>query len=92
MKLFYVSYAEPAGWLGAAFVEAETRVAAMKQADEEGIAPHGNEVQALVFDYGEVSDGPQVPPTMRGRRLGREELLAFWPDAQDIMEYEDHVG
>jgi hypothetical protein len=92
LSLFYLSYCEPAGWKGAAFVEAETLVAASKRADEEGISPGGNDVQMLSFQYEGLPDVPEVPDEKRNRLLGKDELLAFWPDAKEVMEYDDHVG
>lgn len=91
MSLFYLSFCSPAGWLGAAFVEATGVVAATKRAGDEGIAPSGNEVKTLAFQYSGLDDVPPVPDNMRNRRLGQEELVALWPDAADLMEYDDHV-
>jgi hypothetical protein len=91
MPLFYVSFASPMGWQGAAFIEASDVISATKITDEEGISPGGNEVQVLAFAYDGLEDVPAVPSHMRNRRLDRDELLKLWPDARDLMEYEDHV-
>ena len=91
MSLFYLSFCSPAGWLGAAFVEATGVVAATKRAGDDGIAPSGNEVKTLAFGWDGLVDVPAVPDNMRNRRLGQEELVALWPDAADFMEYDDHV-
>lgn len=89
MSLYYLSFCSPMGWKGAAFIEADGVVQAQKTADEEGINP--GECEVLAFGYDGLEDVPEVPEGMRNRRLGREELLALWPDAEDLMEYEDHV-
>jgi hypothetical protein len=91
LRLFYLSFCSPAGWLGAAFVEAHGVVSATKRAGDEGIAPSGNEVKTLAFGWDGLIDVPAVPENMRNRRLGREELVELWPDAVDFMEYDDHV-
>ena len=89
MSLYYLSFCAPMGWKGAAFIEADGVVQAQQVADAEGINP--GECEVLAFQYTGLEDVPEVPPEMIGRRLGKEELVAFWPDAQDLMEFEDHV-
>ena len=91
MNLYYVSFCAPMGWQGAAFIEAESVVAATTRADEDGISPGGNALGTAAFDFSQIPDAPKVPDHLRNRRLGREELLTLWPDAADLMEYEDHV-
>jgi hypothetical protein len=91
MSLYYLSFCEPSGWKGAAFIEADGVVEAQGRADDEEISPGGKDLQVLAFQYDNLEDVPEVPPTMRNRRLGKEELLALWPDAGDLMEYDDHA-
>ena len=91
MPLYYVSFCAPVGWQGAAFMEAENVIAASKRADDEGINPGGKEVQVLAFQYDNLVDVPGVPAGMRNRRLEKEELVKLWPDAQELMSYEDHA-
>lgn len=92
MSLFYVSYAAPGGWLGAAFVNAENRVLAMKRAGELKIDPKGDDVQAIVFQFDSLEDVPTVPEGLQDRLLGKAELLKLWPDAEELLDYESHVG
>jgi hypothetical protein len=91
MPLYYLSFCAPVGWQGAAFVEGENVISASKWADEEGINPGGKEIQVLAFQYDNLAGVPPVPTKMRNRRLDRDELLKFWPDAGDLLDYEDHV-
>ena len=91
MPLYYVSFCAPVGWQGAAFMEGESVIDASKRADEEGINPGGKEIQVLAFNYGDLVDVPAVPAGMRNRRLEKEELVNLWPDAGDLMSYEDHA-
>lgn len=90
-ELYYVSFADPSGWKGAAFMEAGSVVLASKKAGEEGIKPNGDDVQTLAFRYDQLDDVPFIPEDMRNRRLGKEELLHTWPEAEDLMDYEDHL-
>lgn len=92
MSLYYLSFCSPMGWQGAAFIEADSVVDAQKRADKEAISPGGNDLQVLAFQYDTLEDVPAVPEGMRNRRLGREELLALWPDAEDLMDWDAHVA
>jgi len=92
MNLYYLSFCSPLGWQGAAFIEADSVVDAQKRADERGISPGGNDLQVLAFQYSNLDDVPDVPEGMRNRRLGKEELVALWPEAIDLMDWDDHVS
>ena len=91
MKLFYVSYCTPMDWKGAAFVEADSIVEASVRADKDGFAAVGDDVQVLVFQYDNLLDVPEIPPEKRNRLLGNDELVALWPDAAELMDYDDHA-
>ena len=68
MKLWYMSFASDAGFLGAVMVMANNAVHAAERAWELGINP-GGEVMALP-----VPDGVEVPPEFRDRLLSREDI------------------
>jgi hypothetical protein len=90
VKLYYISFCDPMQFRGAAFIETDGGVVdAQKAADDQGISP--NKVETLAFRYDTLSGVPRVPEDMRNRLLSQEELLKFWPDAQDVMSFEDHL-
>jgi len=90
MSLYYISFADPLQFRGAVFIETEGGVVdAQKAADDQEISP--GDVETLAFRYDNLSGVPSVPPAMRNRLLSQEELLKFWPDAKDVMSFEDHL-
>ena len=90
MNLYYISFCDPMQWRGAAFIETEGGVVdAQKASDDQGITPAN--VETLAFRYDGLDDVPSVAPAMRNRLLSEEELLNLWPDAKDLMGFEDHV-
>lgn len=90
VNLYYISFCDPMKWRGAVFIETEGGVVdAQKAADDQGISPQ--DVETLAFRYDTLDGVPNVPDHMRNRLLSEEELLAFWPDAADVMSYQDHV-
>ncbi len=70
MGLWYLSFAEPGKFLGAAFVEARGHTQALQQSHRLGINP-GGEVELIQVPSHAVGE---LPPNYKNRLLSKAEL------------------
>ena len=89
MALFWLSFADEDGFRGAAFVEAEDLIAAVRRAHLLGINPGGQVLgPAVPEDY----DGYRVAYENRDRLIQKEQLCRLFPDATKVGDFEDEHG